>query len=415
MSNRGYNGRRRKRRITGRFYAFLTVVLVLCIFVGVLISNNNRKAQQRASTFTPAVQANTNVVIPAPTVPPVSQAATDPVAPANPAADLSANDAAQTGSDTNSIDALMQSDEELAPVSEDEKVNVTDLAVTPGLSDEWRNILLLGTDARDVTKVERIDTIMIASINVKNGRVKMVSIMRDLVVPVETKKGVKEMKVNAIPNYGGADLVMKTINQLFGMNITEYVMVNFASFQKVVDILGGVRVDVSAEEMAQINISLGEQAKAAGYDQQEFLAKKDEMMLKTFGNDTLLTGIQALGYSRIRHVGAGDYQRVERQRAVLDSILKKVQEDANAVQLMQLASAMWGELSTNINLMNAVSIATTVIKNGATKLDMQWRIPGKDENGQATFKGEVRKGVSALWDCDFETNKRRLHTFIYES
>lgn len=398
VNNRGY--RRRKLRVTGRFYAFLTVMVVLAVMVGVLIANRSRGAQPPQAF--PVVQQ------------PVAQqpAATAPaVAPAtagaqSPGGQSAPGQQAQGNAGPATVDDILETDPDLMP-PEDEQVDVADLAITPGLPAEWRNILLLGNDSRNIKKVSRTDTILIAAVNTKTGEVKLTSIMRDLVVPVVNKKGeTKSIKINSAIGYGGPKYLMRLINQLFGTNIKDYAMVNFSSFQKVIDKLDGIRMNVTAEEMAEINKSLGEQAKAAGMDQTWFLENKANLELKTYGQDTLLTGIQALGYARIRHVGSGDYQRTERQRLVLDAVLKKV-KDANAIQLMQIATGMWGEFETNIDMMSAVGVATSVIKNGA-KMDTRGRIPYK-----GTFLSETRGKTAALWDCDFEANKARQYQFVY--
>ncbi len=417
MSNRGYsNHRRRRLRVTGRFYAFLTMLVVVVVFVGVLISRGgSNKADPQAPSIQP-IAMTTPTILTAPTPAPAAPATVpDPASPEiAPAPVTDYPMTAEPGAAESAIGAYDASEEdEYELISEEDKVKIKDLSVTQGLDPAWYNILLLGSDSRNINNVKRTDTIMIASINANTGRVKLVSIMRDLVVQAETKNGSKkDVKINALVNLGGVNLLMKTINELFGLNITEYALVNFASFQKVVDILGGVEIDITAEEMEQINISLGEMAKAAGYDQDYYLANRDALSLKVYGPKTKLTGIQALGYARIRHVGAGDYQRTERQRNLLDAILRKVQSDAGFVQVSQLAYSMWGELNTNIDITKAIGLGFSVIKNGAVKLDQTWRIPGTS----TSFKSEKRASLgSALYDCDFEHNKQILYNFIYET
>jgi LCP family protein required for cell wall assembly len=417
VSNRGYsNHRRRRLRVTGRFYAFLTMLVVVVVFVGVLIGRGgSNKVDPQAPSIQPITMTTPTILTaptPAPAVPATVPDPTSPeIAPA-PVTDYPMT--AEPGAAESAIGAYDASEEdEYELISEEDKVKIKDLSVTQGLDPAWYNILLLGSDSRNINNVKRTDTIMIASINANTGRVKLVSIMRDLVVQAETKNGSKkDVKINALVNLGGVNLLMKTINELFGLNITEYALVNFASFQKVVDILGGVEIDITAEEMEQINISLGEMAKAAGYDQDYYLANRDALSLKVYGPKTKLTGIQALGYARIRHVGAGDYQRTERQRNLLDAILRKVQSDVGLIQVSQLAYSMWGELNTNIDITKAIGLGFSVIKNGAVKLDQTWRIPGTS----TSFKSEKRASLgSALYDCDFEHNKQILYNFIYET
>ena len=396
MNNRGYRPRRR-RRITGRFYAFITVVLVLCVMVGVLIANRTSGSSQPPPSYQPPVAA---------TQAPTQVDPAEPVvAPSNP------EDPVNSGQAQPEEPIVEAEEPEGERAQGDEQTDTSNLSVTQGLSSDWRNILLLGSDTRKtLDKTSRTDTIIIASVNSQDGRVKLTSIMRDMMVPITNKKGVQEeVKVNSVIRYGGPDAVMKMVNELFGMNITEYVLVNFSGFQKVVDVLGGVRIDVTPEEQEQINISLGEQAKTAGYTQEDFLAQKDSLMLDSYGADQLLTGIQALGYARIRHVGSGDYQRTSRQRTVLEAILKSAKK-AGIGQFFQIARDMWGEFETNINIATAVNLAQAVVtKNGS--MQTNGRIPGS----KTVFKSETRNGTSALWDVDFEVNKQLLYTYIYEN
>ena len=399
MDNRGYNSnrRRRKKRITGRFYAFLTIVLVLCVMVGVIVSNRRPAG---GGTFTPTALAPTPV--------PVYNNDTPVVAPAP--VDTGSVGTTQNTGGVSTIEELIESDNDLAPLAGNDMVKVTDYSVTQGLSADWRNILLLGSDTRNLKKVSRTDTMIIASINVNDGRIKLTSIMRDTMVPIP---GHGTNKLNSASYYGGVDLTVKLINELFGMNITEYVLVNFNSFQKVVDILGGIEVDVTEEEMNYINNGMGEMAQVGGYDQDWYVANKDSLLLKTFGTATHLTGIQALGYARIRKIGS-DFQRTERQRNVLNAILQKVRNDANAIQFMQIASSMWGYFETNINMMSAVGLATTVIKNGAKEMK-EWRLPAKDAFVSETRANSKGTKVSALYDVNFELCKQNLYKFIYQT
>ena len=435
MNNSGYR-RRPRKRITGRFYAFLTVMVMLVVFVCVFISTRRGGNSTNPNVIAPMPQSTPYLVTaqatPQPTVAPAPQ--TQDVSAVIPASETAADTssanspAADTGSaDTSSADTASQSsgltsiadlyaqEEVDAPVDAADTVQVSanDLSVTEGLPSEWQNFLLLGTDTRNLNSVNRTDTIIIASVNANSGKIRLVSIMRDLAVPFTNSQGVtKEVKINSLIGRGGVNRVMKTINELFDMNITQYVMVNFASFQKVVDIVGGVEMDITQEEMKEINSSLGEMAKVAGYDQDWYLENKDSLALQTWGAQTHLTGIQALGYVRIRHVGAGDYRRTERQRDLLDAILRKVKNDANILQIMQLFTSMWGEFTTNVDLGTAVGLATTVLKNGAVKINDSWRIPGTS----TSFKGETRSSLGyALYECDFEANAALLHQFIYEN
>ncbi len=393
MNNRGYNSYNRhrpKKRITGRFYAFLTVLVVLVVMFSVVLSNRSgsRVVNQPQIVPTPA---------------PVAEATVDPAGSADASQAPSDGGEATGEAGTESIDALLEANPDLAPLEGDQKVQVNDLSVTEGLPSEWHNILLLGSDTRNIKKVARTDTIIIASINTNDGRIKLISIMRDTIVPIP---GHGDRKINSASYYGGPTLTMKVINECFKLNITEYVLVNFGSFKEIVDILGGVRLDITKKEMEQINGSLAEQGRLLGLDKEKWQA--GEYDLKTYGDDTELNGLHALAYARIRHIDS-DYQRTERQRLVIDAAIKKFRNSVSVKQLMQLATSMWGYVDTNVEMFSAVGLATTVLKSGIGKITTGL-MPITN-----SYKSETRKANgAALYDVDFQTNAARLYKFIYE-
>ncbi len=388
MSNRGYssnNRRKPKKRITGRFYAFLTVLVVLVVMFGVFLLGN-RGGGSRVVT-----QDQTQ-----------SPVQTAPAADDWTAEDTETPEPGTTGG-TSSIQDLIQNDPDLAPLEGNEKVQVSDLSVTEGLPSEWHNILLLGSDTRNIKKVSRTDTIIIASINTSDGRIKLISIMRDTVVPIP---GHGNQKINSASYYGGPELTMKVVNECFKMNISEYVLVNFGSFKEVVDILGGVDMDVTQKEMEQVNGSIKEQARILGLSKEKYLA--GEYDLKSYGPDTHLDGLQALAYARIRHIDS-DWQRTERQRMVIDAAIKKLRGSVSVKQVVSLFTSSWQYVQTNIDMMSAIGLATTVLKSGIGEVSTGL-MPITN-----TYKSENRKGAGqALYDTDFEANATRLYKFIYQ-
>jgi len=383
LSNQRYPSRRRARkRVSGRFFCFLTVLTVLIV----------------ASTVFIATRPPRDANVSGGDISQVEPTAQDDWA----AEDAQAQAQADASDGVMTIDEILERNPDLAPLEGDEKVNVDDLSVTEGLSPEWHNILLLGSDTRNIKKVSRTDTIIIAAINTKDGRIKLISIMRDTIVPIP---GHGDRKINSASYYGGPELVMKVVNQCFKMNITEYVLVNFSSFKEVIDILGGIDLDISEEEMEQINGGLKEQARLLNLSKEKYLA--GEYNLKTYGPNTHLDGLQALAYSRIRKIDS-DYARTRRQRKVIDATIQKMRGSVSVKQLMQLATSMWEYVDTNIDMMSAIGLATTVLKSGT----------GKISTGlmplTGTYKSESRSSNGwALYDIDYEENATKLHEFIY--
>jgi LCP family protein required for cell wall assembly len=381
--------RRAKKRVSGRFLGFLAVLIIL--IVAAIVFFATRPPRDTAVTSGETAQTDQP-----------TQAAGDDWAAEDAQAQAQADAAKDASDGPMTIEEILEQNPDLAPLEGDEKVKVSDLSVTEGLSEDWHNILLLGSDTRNIKKVSRTDTIIIASINIKDGRIKLSSIMRDTVVPIP---GHGDRKINSASYYGGPQLTIKVVNQCFKMNITEYVLVNFGSFKEIIDILGGIDLDISKKEMGEVNNSLKEQARLLKLDKSKYLA--GEYDLKTYGPDTHLDGLQALGYARIRHIDS-DYERTRRQRRVIDATIQKMRGSVSVKQLVQLATSMWQYIDTNVDMMSAIGLATTVLKSGI----------GEMASGlmpiTGSYKSETRSSNgAALYDIDFEKNASKLNEFIY--
>ena len=216
------------------------------------------------------------------------------------------------GSDDTNYDGLN--------ASEAGSINVSDLNITPGLDEKWENILLLGTDGRVLTETSRSDTMMICSINKDTGAIKLTSLMRDSEVKIEGKN----RRLNTAYFFGGPKLAMRTVNECFGMNISKYVVVDFSAFATIAEKVGGVEIDVTKNEVDEINGSVQEQywllykQGKMTYDDAKNAYLAD--ILQAGGANTHLNGMQTLGYARIRKLDS-DYGRAERQRTVLNKLM----------------------------------------------------------------------------------------------
>ena len=266
----------------------------------------------------------------------------------------------ETATDVDSLaDALGLTDEErelLTELDPSEKVHIEDgdLSIIAELGQGWRNVLLLGNDARSLEGNGRTDTMIIASINQQTGQIKLTSILRDTEVNIPGKKN--KYKINTAFRFGGPNLAMKTVNECFGMNISEYAVVNLAGFADIIDAIGGIEMDVTYDEMKHVNNILGyyrEDAKQNGA-----YKGKDFSDLETYGENTHLTGQQALAYSRIRKLDT-EYRRTERQREVLTAIGNKLSKQST-FDLFGTALHLWGSIRTNISFFDAVGLGMPV-------------------------------------------------------
>lgn len=254
------------------------------------------------------------------------------------------------------------------------------------------NILLVGVDARPGEKIGRTDSIILATIDTNNKRVKLTSFMRDMYVEIP---GHKNNKINAAYAMGGPELLIKTINHNFNFNIQYFASINFNGFQEVVDKLGGVNVDVQDYEVKEINKFIYE------------VNGSKATLLKGPGYQTL-NGQQALSYSRIRKVGNNDYERTERQRRVLSVLLDKAKK-TSLLKLPDLVTTMLPYIKTNIPTPKLLSIANTVYKFGSTPTDTL-RLPG-----DRMFQSMNIPGSGDSLVPDLEKNVALLDQFIYST
>ena len=244
-------------------------------------------------------------------------------------------------------------------------------------SDSVINIALFGIDAEE-GGVGRSDSIIIATIDTTHKKLKLISIMRDSYVTIE---GHGDDKINHAYAFGGPQLAIKTLNENFDLNIDDFVAVNFTTLPKIIDMLGGVTIDITSEEVSHI----------PGID--------------TAGTYTL-TGEQALAYSRIRYASGGDYVRTDRQRTVLSKVFEKVLS-INFTQYPSLLSEILPMVQTNLDYSEILNLGNEVLKMGVTTLEQE-RFP---RDGYC--EGKMIDKIYYL-TFDKENTVQQLHDYIFE-
>ncbi|SHH77358.1 LCP family protein [Clostridium intestinale] len=272
------------------------------------------------------------------------------------------------------------------------------LEVTPEVKEEIKyheekgitNILLIGTDARTLDEAARSDSIIIATIDGSNQKLKFTSIMRDTYVKIP---GYSDQKINAAYALGGAELLMKTIKENFGVALDKYVVVNFWGFEDIVDAMGGLEIDVKDYEIEEINKYIGE-------------VREDKSPPLEKAGLQNLDGQQALAYSRIRKVGNGSYERTERQRNVLTLIATKAR-DISPLKYPSVANALLSCVKTNIEPAKLFDYGYTFYKfNPPTYDQLQIPINELSEGGEFLDKGWVLL-------IDKEQNGNAMKEFIF--
>ena len=255
---------------------------------------------------------------------------------------------------------------------------------------EYRNIALLGIDAREDTFSvgNRSDCIMIISINNKTGEVKIASIYRDTYLDIN---GHGLDKVNHAYSFGGPALSISTLNKNLDLDITEFVAINFDTVRAAVDSVGGVSVTLDAQEVKYINGYIN------ALNNQFGTSSANITQPGTYNLD----GTQALAYSRIRYTDGGDQKRTERMRDVLMLTFSKA-KSMGVGELNDLADTILPHISTNISKKEIKDIIPKVASYKVIK-NFGWPYNTKGYTGAAWY------GVPV----DLETNVKELHKELF--
>lgn len=257
--------------------------------------------------------------------------------------------------------------------------------------DKIKNIALFGIDSVD--GVGRSDAIMIATIDPIHNKFKITSLMRDSYVNIN---GHGKDKLNHAYAFGKAQLAMKTINQNFGLNIDSFVSVNFDSLPKIIDILGGITLDITDEELKYINNYINDINKKDG---------TNSPLIASAGIQQV-NGVQALAYARIRYTSGGDYERTQRQRTVLDKVFEKA-SNIPVDEYNVLIDELLPYVQTNLTATDIISLSTKAISINNRNLE-QDRFP---RDGYC--RGEIINGVYYL-TFDEAATKEQIQKYIFE-
>ena len=263
----------------------------------------------------------------------------------------------------------------------------------------YRNIALFGIDARDdnLGKGNRSDTIMIASINLDTGEVKICSVYRDTYMNLGNDK---YSKCNAAYANGGPEQAISMLNMNLDMNITNYVSIGFNGLIDVINSLGGVEIDVKEEEIKHLN---NYQASMYSTETKERLT--DDYVKVTKPGLQTLNGMQATAYCRIRATAGDDFKRAERQRTVLLACLAKARS-ASVSTLSATLDSVLPHVATNLDSGEMLSVLKDLASYEVVATD---GFPF--ETNRVT--GKVGKAGSCVIPTSLEDNVVLLHKFFF--
>ena len=207
-------------------------------------------------------------------------------------------------------------------------------------------------------------------------------------------------KLNSAAVKGGLDLLFETLNNNFYLNLSEYVLVDFNMFEEIVDALGGVTVRMSAEEISEANDCI------AGLNKQRGIADTWDGFIFANEGNVKLTGKQALGYARIRHIDS-DFNRTKRQFKLLNQIYAQFMK-ADVSRQYKMLEKILPMVETNMTNDRIISCATKALGMGAGGL-LYCRIPADE-----TYKTDKYERKSVVL-ADMPANAKALHEFIFDS
>ncbi|MDE5738464.1 MAG: LCP family protein, partial [Oscillospiraceae bacterium] len=283
-------------------------------------------------------------------------------------------------------------------ISKLEKIPKGERTVTSGTLEAGyvQNILLIGTDARDITTERgRSDTILLLSLNSRTQKIYLTSFMRDAYVEIPNHGN---DKLNAAYSFGGAELLMDTLELNYHISIDDYLCVSFMGFAKIIDAFGGVEIDVSDAEAEALNVILQSEVNALAGDDifSDFLEK---------GGKYILNGKQALSYARIRYVGNADFERTSRQREVMTQIFQNAKSKM-ATAVPELVSSALPNLGSNMSTAELYFLSLRVPFAVSYEIEqLQIPAPGTytpaDIDGQSVLQVDFNANIQVLQDSVF--------------
>ncbi|MDD6072177.1 MAG: LCP family protein [Clostridiales bacterium] len=277
-----------------------------------------------------------------------------------------------------------------------EQIDVSD-AATDVMKENYQTIALFGVDTRETTDMTkknaaRSDAIIIACINNKTKEVKLCSVYRDCFLETAEPDS-STRKVTEAYFYGGPSGAVETLNKNLDLNITDYVTVDFKALANAIDALGGVTINVKSKEINNLNKNLQEQVEVTGiYSEGVWSA-----------GEQVLNGTQAVAYARIRKVGNNDFERTQRQRAVISAMIQKAKE-SDLSTINKVINEVFPQIATNMSNKDLISLAADVFDYELTDNN---GFPLSHETPTLGNKGSVVVPANLL------SNVKYLHEFLY--
>lgn len=263
-----------------------------------------------------------------------------------------------------------------------------DESIKKNLSDDvlWSdknviNVLLIGNDTKKPNYYSRSDAMILVSLNKSTKEIKMVSLLRAAYVNIP---GHKNARLNQAHLLGGPELLIDTIEQNYKVKIDNYISVNFTAFREIIDVFGGIDINLSQDELTYMH--------KYGYLTEDHGPGKYH-----------LNGKQALEYIRTRKIDS-DRNRTQRQRTVLNILLEKV-KGASLSQMLDLLDAVFPLVTTDLTKSEIISHAVNSIGY------LGW--PMTQDTIPHSYPSLVEVDGTEVLLLDWDETKAYIHKLLY--
>lgn len=282
-------------------------------------------------------------------------------------------------------------------VVDEEAVGISE-EIDEDLVQGYTNIALFGLDTRDSDAslaTGRSDTIMVVSINNDTSEIRMISVYRDTYLGIDDGEGnLSYLKANSAYASYGAEGAIRMLNQNLDLDITDYVTVDFYALVEVVDLMGGVELEITEAEAEVINKWIDATAEIVGVESSHISG----------AGTYLCDGVQTTAYCRIRSTSGGDFTRAQRQRTVLAQLFKSART-SSLTTLNSVIDAVLPDVETSLSNAEILSLASHLVSYSLA-----------DTSGfpfdltTATYDSVGSVDVP----CTLETNVTQLYAFFFE-
>lgn len=265
------------------------------------------------------------------------------------------------------------------------------------------NIMLFGEDKHYKKSFGRSDSMMLLSIDNRSKALKLTSFQRDTYLYIPGH-GYDKM-THAYP-LGGPSLAIRTVEANFGIKVDRYATVDFRSFKKIINILGGIDIELTDDEIEYIN-----------YQMYKNNQTSDRYTIKDSAGVVHLNGREALWYARNRGLSMGednneigldgdDWDRTDRQRKLMDTLFKSI-KNASFDKIISIATQVGPYVTTNLKKDEITGLLTRSL----TYLKYDFKKYNIPQDGLwAYYRYD---GVSYIQITDMDECRRRFIEFVF--